>query len=102
MLKNCRFSKIRRQQRRPGIRADLTVRLQSRFGLEAPDGFFGCGAEVAVRGLAPEELAAAAGIAAVDQEKLGGLDRGADGTAFEDWKVNGDARRHKLQIISLP
>ena len=33
-----------RQQRRPGIRADFAVRLQSRFGLEAPDGFFGCGA----------------------------------------------------------
>ena len=52
-------------------------------GLEGRDGFFRGGAEVAVRGLAPEELSAAAGIAAVDQEKLGGLDGGARGTAFE-------------------
>ena len=63
MLKNCRFSKLRRQQRRPGIPADFAVRLQSRFGLEAPDGFFGCGAEFTVRGLTAEEFAAAAGIA---------------------------------------
>ena len=79
-----------RKKCRPGGRSDFAVRLQSRFGLEAPDGFFCCGAEVAVRGLAAEELPAAAGIAAVDQEKLGGLDRGADGSAFEDWKVNAD------------
>ena len=63
-----------RKKCRPGGRSDFAVRLQCRFGLEAPDGFFCGGAEVAVRGLAVEELPAAAGVAMLDQERLGVFD----------------------------
>ena len=73
---------------RPGIRPDFAVRLQRRFGLETPDGFFGCGAEIAVRRLAAEEFASAAVVAAVDQEQLGGLDGRAGGAAFEEREIN--------------
>ena len=79
-----------RKKCRPGGRSDFAVRLQSRFGLEAPDGFFGGGAEVAVRGLAAEKLPAAAVVAAVDQDvkSTSGLLFSAPGMAhrIKEWE----------------
>ena len=94
-----------RKKCRPGGRSDFAVGFQCRFGLEAPDGFFGGGTEVAVRGLMAEELAAAAVIAAVDQEKLGGLHGGAGGIALEERKSGRIVirrKRHRDYLILMP
>jgi hypothetical protein len=40
MLKNCRFSKLCRQQRRPGIRADFAVRALPCRSAQTAVGFF--------------------------------------------------------------
>ena len=52
----------------------------------------------AAGGRADGDHAAAAGVAAVDQDRLSRLNGGAGGTAFEE----GKPRRHKLRIVSLP